>query len=169
MAKTRDLGESPPRVLAAEFRTPVRPTVLSIIGIAFAAWIASFFLFGYGTELGRSQLEQSGFLSVFLSWILIALLVCGGYGLGYLLLRKLAQGQRPYQEREVVRLSLAESLATTCGGYAIGFFPMTLMADMFAMLAWTFAIGFFFTFAVLMPRYSAGWKQAVAEGRGFAG
>lgn len=165
MAKPRDLGESAPRVLAQEFRSPIRPTVISIIGLAFAAWVVSFFLFAYGTDLGRSQLSDSGFLSLLFSWLLIAALVSGGCGLGFLVVRKLAQGQRPYQEREVARLVLAESLAATCGGFAIGFFPMTLMPNVFTMLLWTFAIGFLFSFAVIMPRYTAGWRQAVADGR----
>lgn len=169
MAKPRDLGEPATRVVAWEFRTPIGRTVISIIGITFTAWVFSFFFFAYGTDLGRSQLQESGFLSVFLSWLIIAILVCGGYGLGYLVLRKLAQGQRPYQEREVLRLALAESLATTGGGYAIGFFPMTLMENMFAMLVWTFAIGFLFSFAIIMPRYSNSWKQAVADGRAYEG
>ncbi|KAB1644013.1 hypothetical protein [Gulosibacter chungangensis] len=169
MAKSRDSDESETRVLALEFRTPLRQTSLSIIGITFVAWVVSFFLFGYGTDLGRTQIQVSGLGDVFFSWLLIAVLVCAGYGLGYLLLRKLAQGQRAYQERDVIRLVLAESLATTCGGYAVGFLPMTLMENMFAMLVWSFAIGFLFTFAILMPRYAAAWKRAVAEGRQYSG
>lgn len=165
MAKPRDLSDSRTRVVALEFRTPIRPTLLAIIGLTLAAWVVSFFLFAFGTDLGRSQLDASGFLAVFVSWLVVAVLVCGGYGLGYWVLRKLAQGVRPYQEREVVRLALAEALATTCGGYAVGFFPMTLMENMFTMLGWTFAVGFLFSFAIIMPRYAAGWKQAVAEGR----
>lgn len=169
MAKSRDSDAPETRVLALEFRTPIGKTSLSIIGITFVAWIVSFFLFGFGTELGRAQVRVSGLGNVFFSWLLIAMLVCAGYGLGYLLLRRLAQGQRAYREREVIRLVLAESLATTCGGYAIGFFPMTLMQNMFAMLVWSFAIGFLFTFVILMPRYSAAWKRAVAEGRRYSG
>ncbi|MGO1544144.1 MAG: hypothetical protein ACTHXA_07360 [Gulosibacter sp.] len=169
MAKRRDSREPGTQVVAWEFRTPARQTGFAIVGVTFLAWVASFFLFTYGSDLGRQQLEASSFLSLFFSWLFVAALVCLGYGIGYAILRSLSQGQRPYEEREVLRLALAESLASTCGGYAIGFVPMILMENLFAMLAWTFFLGLFFSFAVIMPRYSAGWKKAVEEGRHFAG
>ncbi|MDJ1370432.1 hypothetical protein [Gulosibacter molinativorax] len=169
MAKPRDLSQPTTRVVAWEFRTPVRSTTLAIIGTTFAAWVVSFFLFTYGTDLGRSQLDTSGFLAIFVSWLIIAALVCGGYGLGYIVLRKVSTGQRPFAERELLKLALAESFSATCGGFAVGFLPITLMSNMFTMFLWTFAIGFLFSFVVIMPRYTKAWQQAVVDGRAYEG
>lgn len=168
MTKPRDLGASAVRVKAAEFRTPTRPTAISIFGYTFTAWVVSFFLFTYGTDPGLAQLAENGFVGLFFSWLFIVALISGGYALGYFAVRKFAQGQRPYQQNEVLRLALAESLAATAGGYAIGFFPLTLMDNMMTMMGWTFAVGMLFSFAVILPRYAASWRKAVAERRAVA-
>ncbi|SJM65707.1 hypothetical protein [Gulosibacter sp. 10] len=155
-----------PRVAAWYIRSPLARTTVSIIALTFTAWVVSFFLIVYTTESGAASLEARGFGPLLLSWLALSAVVSGGYGLGYLVLRNLADGQRMYRRQEVVKLALAESIASMCGGFAIGFLPMIMMADLFLMLAWTFAVGILFSFAVIMPRYAQGWQRALDEGYG---
>lgn len=151
------------------FRTPLGPTARAIFGLNLAAWVGSFFLFAYGTDLGRAQLSERGFAGMFLGWLVISIAISGGYVLGYWLMRNFAPGQRAYREREVLRLVLGEAFLAACGGFVIGFIPMTITGDPLLMLAWTFFLGWVFTVAVLLPRYTTSWRAAVEEGLGHDG
>lgn len=152
------------RIRAWNFRGEARPAAVSLVVVTFFAWVGSFFLFAFLTDAGLQQLEARGFLGMFGGWLLISALVSAGYGAGYLVLRRFASGQRKFALKEVPRLALGEALLASCGGYFVGFLPLSLADDPFFLFTWVIVVGALFGFVVLNPRYIANWRTAEETG-----
>ncbi|RRJ86295.1 hypothetical protein EG850_09355 [Gulosibacter macacae] len=141
----------------------MRATTIAIALATFVAWIASFLLFSSFTDTGREQLSQRGFMPMFGGWVVMSAIVVGGYALGYLVLRRFASGAKEFGEREVARLALGDAFLSACGGFALGFVPLSITAVPFMMFTWVMVIGVLFGFAILMPRYRANWLDEAAK------
>lgn len=144
------------RSVRSPFQSVVGPIAITL-GVA---WLAAFPLVTWFTRGGAADAERLGFWGWALSWLLLAALSVAGTCLGYRLLVSIAQGNKYVTERGTVRLACSDAFVAMTGGFALSFLPLTFLTDVFMGTAVTAMLGFFFTAAVLIPRYIANWQGA---------
>lgn len=152
------------RVLVNTVRGPARPIALGIAVTTLIVWLASFVPFTYATATGRAALERSGFMPLLGSWVLVSLIIAVGYGAGYAVMRAVAPAHTQVKQRRLLRLAGGDAFFAMVGGVASGFFPVSLMPNLFTMFAWTLVVGMLFSFVVINPRYVSRFRRAVEDG-----
>lgn len=169
MAKRRPAGpprdDGLPRVHAWSIRTPAGPTALRLALLCLLAWMGSMPLFIWFIPGVAERVAQLGFGGFALGWLAMSAIICLGYALGYLVLRRFAPGDRKYSERAVLGLALGDSFAAAVGGFGLGFLPLSIGPDPFTAFTWTIAVGMLFGTAQLMPGYLANWREAEGSGQ----
>ena len=160
----RPVDDGVPRVPAASIRTEPRSTLRRIGVFTFAAWLGSLPLFvALVPEIGARAAEQ-GLVPFVLAWLVMSVLICAGYLLGYWALQRFARGDRDFAERAVPVLAFGDAVFIGIGGFAVGFLPLSMSVDPFGAFAWTMVVGVLFGGAALSPGYIANWRAADAAG-----